>query len=324
MYLSMKTLINSFLVFTLLVPLFAYSQDQGENEQEILERIIEAGDEIEVVHVDPNDPLLSEDNEDCVNPEANTNIKNLAKHLVQDTGSILLAPIGWKKEDWLKASAVVAGIMLLSTQDQNVKHFFQNNRSETTEKITWPLEKLGNGGSALALLGAGYVTSLAIKDPKLQNATLTAVEALAVAGVLTTIGKHAVHRQRPYTTDNQYLIHGPFKKSGNVSFPSGHTGSAFAIATVFAEAYKDSSIIPLLAYSAATLAGISRIHDNKHWVSDVAGGAVLGYLAGKFVSNRRLLTSKDSNVKVSPMLNFGRPGGVGATVTISLGKKKKK
>lgn len=319
----MKTLINGVLSFSLLFPVLAYSQDQGIREEEILEKIVEAGDEIDVVHIDPSDPLITDSNGEC-NPDANTNIKNLAKHLVKDTGSILLAPVGWRKEDWLKASAVVAGLMLLSTQDQNVKSFFQENRSGVTEKIAWPLEKFGNGGSALALLGAGYVTSLAIKDPKLQNATLTAVEALAVAGVLTTVGKHVVHRQRPYTTDNQYLIHGPLKNRNHVSFPSGHTGSAFAIATVFAEAYKDSSIIPLLAYSAATLAGVSRIHDNKHWLTDVAGGAALGYLAGKFVSSRRLLNSQESNIKVSPKLNFGQPGGLGATVTIPLGKKKKK
>lgn len=323
MFEAMKTLINGFLSLTLLLPIVAYSQEQRVNEEEILEKIIEEGEEIEVVNVDPSDPLIA-GNEECVNPEANTNIKNLTKHLIKDTGSILIAPIGWKKEDWLKASAVVAGIMLLSTQDQNVKHFFQKNRSETTDKMTWPLEKLGNGGSALALLGAGYVTSLAIKDPKLQNASLTAVEALAVAGVLTTVGKHVVHRQRPYTTDSQYKIHGPFKNRNHLSFPSGHTGSAFAIATVFAEAYKDSSIIPLLAYSAATLAGVSRIHDNKHWLSDVAGGATLGYLAGKFVSNKRLLNSKESNIEITPKLNFGQPGGLGATITIPLGKKKKK
>jgi len=68
-------------------------------------------------------------------------------------------------------------------------------------------------------------------------------------------------------------------------FPSGHTTVAFAAATVFASEYKDKIFIPVIAYSAATLIGISRITENKHWATDVSTGAAIGYLAGKNVVN---------------------------------------
>ena len=295
---------------------------------------------IEVLNVASDDPILlaltGEDKgkeKDCppkavpavLNKEANNNLIDLAKHLVKDTGGILIAPIGWKKEDWIKATAIMAGIALVSTQDDVVKKFSQNIRSEGTEKVSWGLEKLSNGGSSLALLGATYVTSLAIKDQKLKTTTLTAVEGLAVAAVLTTIGKNVFHRTRPNSTDDQYQFSGPRLGGGNVSFPSGHTGSIFAVATVFAEAYKDTKLVPIIAYSIATLSGLSRVHDNKHWISDVFGGAVLGYLAGKYVADRRISKVEDENkIKIVPSFNLGNGGGMNVTVTIPLNGKKRK
>ena len=67
------------------------------------------------------------------------------------------------------------------------------------------------------------------------------------------------------------------------SFPSGHTTVAFAAATVFATEYRDKPIIPVIAYTAAALIGLSRITENKHWTTDVIAGAALGFLQGKNV-----------------------------------------
>ena len=105
-------------------------------------------------------------------------------------------------------------------------------------------------------------------------------------------------RQRPYyynpnQVEAEPTFHGPFYKGGrdvngtklNSSFPSGHTTVAFAAATVFALEYKDKPFVPILSYSLATLIGLSRITENKHWITDVFLGAVLGYYTGKQVVN---------------------------------------
>ena len=49
--------------------------------------------------------------------------------------------------------------------------------------------------------------------------------------------------------------------------------------------YKDKPIVPIIAYSAATMIGLSRITENKHWSTDVLVGAALGFLSGKEVVN---------------------------------------
>ena len=59
----------------------------------------------------------------------------------------------------------------------------------------------------------------------------------------------------------------------NSSFPSGHTGNAFALATVLSNQYPRLRI-PL--YLGATLVGISRIYLGRHYPSDVLVGAVMG------------------------------------------------
>lgn len=319
-----KTLILS-LLLTLSTSNLVFAQ---EKKQEVAEKI-------EVLNVSPDDPLvkaLNEKKDPCeeepslqvLNPETNNNVIDLAKHLVKDTGLILLAPIGWKKEEWIKAMTILAGITAVTTTDKGIKNFSQQIRSEGTEKVSWGLEKLGNGSSMLMLLGGTYGASLLIKDQKLKVTTLTAIEGLAVAGVLTTIGKYALHRQRPYEADHQYQFSGPGAKGG-VSFPSGHTGTIFAVATVFAESYKDTKIVPIVAYSVATLAGLSRVHDNKHWLSDVLGGAVLGYAAGKFVSNRRLGNPfGEEKIKINPSFSLGPQKSVNLSMSIPLGGNKKK
>jgi len=64
------------------------------------------------------------------------------------------------------------------------------------------------------------------------------------------------------------------------AFPSGHTATAFSIATVFATQYKDIKAIPVICYSTATLVGISRLTEHEHWASDVFVGGIMGYLCG--------------------------------------------
>ena len=62
------------------------------------------------------------------------------------------------------------------------------------------------------------------------------------------------------------------------AFPSGHTSSAFATATVVAEHYPAYGP---WAYLAAGLVGLSRIMEEKHWPSNVVFGAGLGYLTAR-------------------------------------------
>jgi membrane-associated phospholipid phosphatase len=121
------------------------------------------------------------------------------------------------------------------------------------------------------------------------------VQAFITSGILERTVKLVAGRQRPFIISSpqggpEPLFHGPSyvfwdnrEDRFGSSFPSGHTTAAFAVATVFAEAYKNRPWIPVVAYSAASLVGISRLSENKHWITDIVAGATLGYLSGKQV-----------------------------------------
>ena len=62
-------------------------------------------------------------------------------------------------------------------------------------------------------------------------------------------------------------------KRSNAAFPSSHAANAFAVATVIARRWRRAT---LPAFALAALVGWSRLYLNRHWLSDVVGGAALG------------------------------------------------
>lgn len=86
------------------------------------------------------------------------------------------------------------------------------------------------------------------------------------AGLMTQILKNIIREPRPGN------------KESKVSFPSGHTATAFAFASVIGADYGWGWGVP--AYTLATFVGFSRMNDNQHYLHDVVGGATLGISYG--------------------------------------------
>ena len=65
--------------------------------------------------------------------------------------------------------------------------------------------------------------------------------------------------------------------SGHNSFPSGHTAIAFMTATMLHKEYGwRSPWFSIGGYTAAAVTGVSRLLNNKHWMTDIAAGAAIG------------------------------------------------
>lgn len=65
------------------------------------------------------------------------------------------------------------------------------------------------------------------------------------------------------------------------SFPSGHTATAFVAATILHKEYGQtrSPWFSVAGYGCATMTGIMRTLNNRHWISDILVGAGLGVLS---------------------------------------------
>jgi membrane-associated phospholipid phosphatase len=68
------------------------------------------------------------------------------------------------------------------------------------------------------------------------------------------------------------------------SFPSGHAAAAFATASVLERHFGYRAALPTMAV--ATYVAASRLHDNRHFLSDVAFGSALGMATGWTIVGR--------------------------------------
>lgn len=215
----------------------------------------------------------------------------------------LLFPLHAKRRDWVRAGVFTLATVAVSFANRPITRFASNiyNHHPAVASASKYITDFG-GPYEVVTLGALYTYGLLFKSAKAKNTTMLATQAYVIAGTISGLGKFIFAEQRPYYTDiitqrTGPIFRGPFyafKKGPNgeklsrsdyASFPSGHTTVAFAAATVYALEYKDKPIIPIISYSAATLIGLSRLTENKHWATDVIVGAMLGYLSGRQVVN---------------------------------------
>ena len=145
-------------------------------------------------------------------------------------------------------------------------------------------------GGALAALAVGHLTG----SPKLTAVGSDLVRANIVAQTLTLGTKMAVRRGRPDGTE--------------FSFPSGHTSVSFAAATVLQRHFGWKTGVP--AYAMASFVAASRIHEKRHFLSDVTFGAAVGIVSGWAVT----VGHGKAQMSVAPIATPGG-GGVGFTWT---------
>lgn len=88
--------------------------------------------------------------------------------------------------------------------------------------------------------------------------------------------------------------------SNKLSFPSGHTTTAFSSAHFLFREYKDENFwIAISGYPIAFFTGVCRTLNDRHWVGDVVAGAGFGILSTEiaywlFPTISRILNKKES------------------------------
>jgi membrane-associated phospholipid phosphatase len=113
-----------------------------------------------------------------------------------------------------------------------------------------------------------------------KKLALLILAAYVSSGLVTQVLKNCIYAPRPriFFEASQYLYHlDNFGNSGggSSSFPSGHTTSAFALATVLAVHFKNK-LTGIILFIAAALVGYSRVYLAQHFPIDVLFGAFIG------------------------------------------------
>jgi inner membrane protein len=182
----------------------------------------------------------------------------------------------WRRPVLDRALPLLGGILLVVAAavvlDGRVAASVASWKYAILDSIVGTLNPIGSGVTLLVVCTGVGVVGRAQRRSTLHEAAWLGALAFMAAGLVEFAIKHLVGRSRP---DSVLDID---------SFPSGHATSVFAVATIFAAFYPRLRW-PLYALAAAVAAG--RVYLERHYVSDVLAGAIIGIVIASLLLGRR-------------------------------------
>lgn len=156
---------------------------------------------------------------------------------------------------------VASGFAVRSQKEdfRELRHYFKPNFHTTWDNYTQYTPFL----AAWALKACGVEGRSSWKRMAVSNVLSFGTMALLVNSI-----KHSTRELRPDGTSRN-------------SFPSGHTATSFVCATILHREYglTRSPWYSIAGYSVATVTGVCRILNNRHWANDVLVGAGVGIVS---------------------------------------------
>ena len=166
--------------------------------------------------------------------------------------------------EWLAAGGGAA--LLVHPLDDDVNNHLVGK--DWVDAVFAPGKVIGYGATQFAVAATTMFWGRARKEPRVVHLGTDLLRAQIETQLVTLAIKESVRRERP---DN----------SGGFSFPSGHASVTFASATVL-ERHFGWRALP--AYVIASYVAASRLHENRHFLSDVVFGAAVGAVCGRNIT----------------------------------------
>jgi len=152
--------------------------------------------------------------------------------------------------------------------DAKTRAYAQSHQTEANERLFKIARVFGDWKLYVGATAAMYADDIGKGDIALKGGL--------IAGVAKESINVIVDRVRPRKSESPATYH----PSKGRSFPSGHSASAFALATAIDENYGFGYV----TYPVATLTAMSRIYHDGHWLSDTLMGAGIGIASVKAVA----------------------------------------
>ena len=192
---------------------------------------------------------------------ARPELKNFPKDLAQNS-------LGLFSRDNLYPLLIGTGAMAAAfAADDSVEDYFEGgNRLGSLERVG---ERAGHQPIVFGAVGGLLTISQFTGNARFARFSYDLAQAEALTSLMTFGLKHATGRIRP-------------SGENDLSFPSGHTSTAFTAATVLG--YHYGPIASVAGYAAASFFAVCRLDSSKHYLSDVVAGATIGYIVGRTVT----------------------------------------
>ena len=186
-------------------------------------------------------------------------------------------------------AGIYAGTMylLISSGDEKIQLFSQRQRTPFGDNMTkYVFEPMGSGVYPLIAVASFYAQGILWNNQRSKKVAMNCTKSFIIGMSFREVSRYAFSRQTitDYPDAEKWFMGRPYHI--NQSFFSGHTTAAFAVATVIAAEYKETVWVPVVCYTLASCAGLSRIYEDSHWASDVLTGALIGYVTGRLVVHK--------------------------------------
>lgn len=200
-------------------------------------------------------------------------------------------PSLFTRSDAIWSAAFLAGSIALSQADVRIARAWNDSSLQSSnfgQSLARNFAKVQEGSLTVGNLALWGIARLA-KAPAMADITFHAAESVVIGSIASQLIRGPLGRSRPHVTnfDDQYDFHifKGFREFKYRSFPSIHTASAFAVATVYTMETKRRApgatwLVGSIAYALALGPGVSRMYTGQHWASDILSGAFVGTLAG--------------------------------------------
>lgn len=186
---------------------------------------------------------------------------------------------------WWHPVAAGAGVAALFVVDGPIARGIQNNRSDALDDMGDITKRFKDPEVFYIAGGGALLLGLAAQQPKVTATGAQIIAAYGLSSGLMIATKWAMGRQRPSVDINDPTSFDFFTGGAQAAFPSGSAAVVFSLATTLADAI-DRQPVTIALYTGAVLNAWARLNSNRHWLSDVALGAVYGVAAAKIVNGR--------------------------------------
>jgi membrane-associated phospholipid phosphatase len=229
-----------------------------------------------------------------------------------------------EKKRTTRLLALLGGSLLYATSELAVKDQLSpdhcrwceppNVDATVRDKLVWEDTALArnlsnvSGYAAAPVVAAGLlvIASTDVREDRVRTLVDDAIpiaESVVYTQLVTQIVKFSVGRQRPYAHFTTGFTPG---NEDNLSFISGHSSLAFSIAVssgmvAHRRGYELEPVIWVSGLSLAALTAYLRIAADRHYLTDVVAGSVVGAAGGYLIP--RITGSLPDRVVIVPSRN---------------------
>lgn len=165
----------------------------------------------------------------------------------------------------IPAAFISYGVIGLSSSKLKQLNFSTRTEINEHQPTQMNLDNYTQYAPALMVYG---LNAIGVKGKhNLRDRTIIYASSQLISAAFTMPLKYLVKEERP-------------DQSNTLSFPSGHSATAFSSAQFMFREYKDTNIwLSLSGYPFAIFTGVYRMLNDKHWLGDVVAGAGFGILS---------------------------------------------